>query len=139
VVTAFEVMEHLEDPMQFVTDVLLQEKSDTFIFSTEPFDGEPPRVDQWWYYSVETGQHIAFFQKKTLEIMASKLGMRFYSAGGIHVFTKKNISPLILRLSVSKLSVLLAPVIRRLLGSRILSDNQFMINKLKDIQQVTNP
>jgi hypothetical protein len=136
VVTAFEVMEHLEDPLQFVVDVLLEAKSDTFIFSTELFDGEPPTVDQWWYYSVETGQHIGFFQKKTLKIMAKKLDMHFFSAGGIHVFTKRNISSLIMSLSVSRLNVFFAPMIRRILGSRLMIDNQLMINKLKNIKQV---
>jgi Methyltransferase domain len=74
-VTAFEIMEHLEDPLTFVKEALAQTQSDTFIFTTEIFEGRPPIPGDWLYYSFETGQHIAFFQYKTLEIMANKLGL----------------------------------------------------------------
>ena len=135
-VTAFEVMEHLENPVQFITDALSQAKSDTFIFSTELFEGERPPDEQWWYYSFETGQHIAFFQNKTLAVLANKLGMRFYSAGGIHIFTKKKISPLFFRLFVGRMSLLWLFVLRKILESRLITDNKLMINRLKNAQQV---
>ncbi|MDO9206073.1 MAG: class I SAM-dependent methyltransferase [Methylotenera sp.] len=135
-VTAFEVMEHLENPGQFVIEALLQAKSDTFIFSTELFEGAPPSVEHWWYYSLETGQHIAFFQRKTLEILAKKLGMRFFSANGLHMFTKRNISPLLFRLCVGRASSVMEPLVRKLLKSRLILDNQLMINKLRNGQEV---
>jgi len=36
------------------------------IFTTELFEGTPPAPSHWWYYSFETGQHIAFFQRRAL-------------------------------------------------------------------------
>lgn len=135
-VTAFEVMEHLEDPVRFIADALSQAKSDTFIFSTVLYEGAPPSVDKWWYYSLETGQHIAFFQRKTLEILAKKLGMRFFSAGGLHIITKKSISPLFLKLFLGRVGAFFVLILRKLLVSRHMLDNKLMINKLRHARQV---
>jgi predicted RNA-binding Zn-ribbon protein involved in translation (DUF1610 family) len=135
-VTAFEVLEHLEDPVQFITDALSRSKSDTFIFSTELFEGAPPPVNEWWYYSLETGQHIAFFQRKTLEILAKRLDMRFFSAAGMHIITKKSISPLFLMLLSGKLCAFLAPIVRKMLVGRHGSDNKLMIEKVRRDRQV---
>jgi hypothetical protein len=61
--TAFEVMEHLEDPLAFIQDALETAQTDTFIFTTELFHGTPPGPGEWDYYAPETGQHIAFYQQ----------------------------------------------------------------------------
>lgn len=135
-VTAFEVMEHLVDPVQFILEALSKAKSDTFIFSTEIYEGTPPPADQWWYYSLETGQHIAFFQKKTLRALANRLDMRFFSAGGIHVLTKKNISSLAFRLFAWKTSVFFVPMLKYVLKGRHDADHKLMVSRLRSAQQV---
>lgn len=133
-ITAFEAMEHLEDPVKFITDGLSQSKSDTFIFSTVLFEGAPPPPDQWWYYALETGQHIGFFQRKTLETIGKRLGMRFFSAGGLHILTKKNISPLLLRICVSRASSFFSHLTNKALGGKVWSDHLLMIDRINNSQ-----
>ncbi|MGB9150211.1 MAG: class I SAM-dependent methyltransferase [Burkholderiales bacterium] len=133
-VTAIEVMEHLVDPVSFVQETLANAQSYTFIFTTELFEGAPPDPDQWWYYSFETGQHIAFYQRKTLEALAQRIGLNFYSAGGIHIFTKAHLSRGKLNISVSRFSLLLAKWAQHSLGSKLIPDHQLMVerSRIKD-------
>jgi hypothetical protein len=103
-VTAFEVVEHVEDPVAFIEHAMSRGASDTLVFSTELFDGEPPRPGRWWYYTPETGQHISFFQRKTLSVLAERLGVRFYTAGSVHVFSKRRLNLFAFRLSMSAMA-----------------------------------
>lgn len=83
--TAFEVFEHLSDPLPEISQMF--ELSDTIIFSTEII---PDKVDfsHWWYVSPSTGQHIAFYSIKSLEKVASNFGKYFYSNGkNMHVLS----------------------------------------------------
>ena len=91
-VTAFEVLEHVPDPLSFVTESMAQAKSRTMIFSTELFDGVPPQPESWWYYAFETGQHVSFYGRRTLQAIAEKLGLNCYSSGSIHLLTDKKIN-----------------------------------------------
>lgn len=122
-VTAFEVMEHLEDPIHFVSEALSHAKTDTFIFSTLLFDGKPPRPADWWFYSLETGQHIAFFQHRTLLTLANRLNMRYYSIGNIYIFTRKILSSSMLKLCAGKCSYFLDKIAKKRLGSRVMADH----------------
>lgn len=94
VVTAFEVLEHVLDPIKFVSEAIRQTQADVFIFSTELFEGIPPKPEGWWYYAFEIGQHIAFYQDKTLHFIADKLGLNCNSFGQIHLFYQKKYTKL---------------------------------------------
>jgi hypothetical protein len=127
-VTAFEVMEHLHDPLGFIKETLSHSKSRTLIFSTELFSGEPPAPGSWWYYTFETGQHISFYQKKTLQVIGDKLGLNFYSSGGIHIFTDKKINRLVLRvLTYSRVSRLLLLIPKKLMVSKTMADHLYIM------------
>ena len=79
----FEVLEHLVDPISFLNDAFNEHKCRTLIFSTEVFEGSIP--DQsWWYYTFETGQHITFYQVKTLQMLAKKIGCQLYTLPKSH-------------------------------------------------------
>ena len=91
-VTAFEVLEHAVDPRRLVEDALAAAGTDTLILSTELYTGPLP-PDDWWYFSRETGQHIAFFRRDTLERLAQTLGMRLLSHGSLHLLSRRAISP----------------------------------------------
>ena len=47
-----------------------------------------PQHNEWWYYAPTSGQHIAFYSKSTLEFLAKKYNLFFYSTGFLHLFTK---------------------------------------------------
>lgn len=88
-VTAFEVLEHLVNPLKDITAILAY--SDNLFFSTELV---PAAVTQdWWYFSLETGQHVSFYTLDALRAIARKFGRQFYSDGqGRHLFTTKELS-----------------------------------------------
>ena len=91
-VTAFEAIEHMQDPLGFVRGCLERSRTRTLIFSTELFEGaEPPR--DWWYFAFPTGQHISFFSRRTLEQLAARLGVTFLSHAGLHALTSRDIAP----------------------------------------------
>ena len=58
--------------------------------------------DNWWYIMPETGQHIALYSVKSLEILTQKMGLNFFTNGkNFHPFTKKKINSFIFRLMMS--------------------------------------
>lgn len=127
-VTAFEVMEHLPDPIAFVAELLENSGTDTIIFTTELFKGEPPAPNAWWYYTFATGQHITFYQKSTLEVIGKRFGLQFYSSGLLHIWTRAKVNPLALRvLSTLPVASLLTVLPRLGLKSRIWSDHEKLI------------
>ncbi len=87
-VTAFEVFEHLTDPLTEIKQML--QFSDNLLFTTELQPSNINSVTDWDYFSTETGQHIAFYNIESLKYIAEKLGYNFYTDGSfIHLFTKK--------------------------------------------------
>lgn len=99
---AFEVIEHLSDPVEFLRDSFSKYSTKTILLSTNTYQGIPEKT--WWYYSFESGQHISFYQKKTLSILAEKNGCRLHSLNdSIHVITDKKITSLRLLLIHNKL------------------------------------
>jgi len=129
VVTAMEVMEHLTDPASYIDEILASAGAETLIFSTELFNGAPPTVD-WYYYTFATGQHVAFYQRRTLQSLADRLGLDFASAHGLHVFSKKPVNEVLLYAATGWIATALVPLIRFSLGSKTMSDYRLMLKKL---------
>jgi hypothetical protein len=87
VATSFEVFEHLADPLPEIQKML--EYSDNLLFSTELVPDGVTKPEQWWYFALETGQHVAFYTTASLQYIANKFGKHFYSNGqNVHLFTK---------------------------------------------------
>ncbi len=123
-VTAMEVLEHLTDPAEYIKKTLASADADTLIFSTELYKGAPPEPKEWWYYSLPTGQHIAFFQHRTLQHLASNLGLNFYSANGLHIFTKRNLNATWMGIITgARFSNLSAILLGRLMRSKTMDDH----------------
>ncbi len=88
--TAFEVFEHLVDPINEVEKMLTYSRN--ILFTTEIVPVPAPKPDEWWYYGVEHGQHISFFTVQSLELIARKFSLNFVSDGRYcHLFTEKKI------------------------------------------------
>lgn len=102
VITCFEVFEHLEKPKNEIKKML--QFSDTIIFSTSLTDHEFKKsgadgLKNWWYISEETGQHISLYSYKSLQILAQKFGLNFYSNKyNLHILAKKKINPFVFSL-----------------------------------------
>ncbi len=128
-VTAFEVLEHIEQPESFIVSALDLAQTDTFIFSTELYANKPPFSDEWWYYAFETGQHISFYQLKTLKFIARKLEMSLYSFNNFHMFTKQQFSHKKFQLCMGRLGKLISLIIQRRIKSRTMTDHKMMLHE----------
>ncbi len=127
-VTAIEVLEHLTDPVAFIEEALATSGAQTLLFTTELYEGPPPDPAAWWYYSFGTGQHIGFFQRRTLQALGARLGLHLASANGLHVLSKERVSERVLALATGRLASRLGPWwIRRRLGSRTMSDHNLLL------------
>lgn len=97
VVTAFEVFEHLDNPLEEINKMMQMGKS--VLFSTElvPNNGVLSAND-WWYIMPETGQHIAFYTISSLEEIAKIYSCNLYSnKKNIHLLTPKKINKFIFK------------------------------------------
>ncbi len=92
-VTCFEVLEHLDNPISEMEKILTH--SNSILFSTELQPSQPLHTaGDWEYLAPDTGQHIAFYTEKALSVMARKFGLNFYTDGkNIHLFTNKKLHP----------------------------------------------
>ncbi len=95
--TAYEVFEHLPEPAEELKEML--KYSDNILFSTELVPSGYPKPGEWWYYATDHGQHVSLYSKKSLQVLAEKYGLNFYSNGkNIHLFTGKKINGLLFKL-----------------------------------------
>ncbi|SJN57338.1 hypothetical protein VR7878_02254 [Vibrio ruber DSM 16370] len=103
VLLAFEVMEHLSNPIEFLSENIDKYNPDLLIFSTQTFIDNPPL--NWWYYSFHTGQHITFYQQKSLAILANKFNLKYYMINdSYHIFSRNKINSVKLFFMKNKIS-----------------------------------
>jgi hypothetical protein len=123
-VTAFEVFEHLVDPVAGLDEILSYSRN--ILFTTDLLPEPTPKPDQWWYYGLEHGQHVSFYTRKSLEILAAQKGLNFYSNGAtVHLLTEKKLSSgLFFLLARRKSAALLAPLLKH----RSLLEEDFRIS-----------
>ena len=120
-VTAIEVLEHLADPHQFIQQAIDRHHPQLLVFTTVLFEGEPP-PPTWWYYLPNTGQHISFYQRSTLQRLADRSGLHFASYHQIHVMAREPITALTLRFLMGKWGWLVDRRLRRRLSSLTRTD-----------------
>ncbi|HEU0294629.1 MAG TPA: class I SAM-dependent methyltransferase [Anaerolineales bacterium] len=125
--TAWEVFEHLVDPLAEIEKMLGY--SNNIFFSTILLPQYPKPLDEWWYYGLEHGQHVSFYSRETLQFIAQKYDLGLvYSDGTTHLMGTKPIHPLKLSLTFGRYFSLF----RRILLSR----SPVSLLK-KDFQQIT--
>lgn len=113
VITSFEMLEHLPNPMEMFERLF--SLSDTLICTTEIIPHHPPKIKEWWYYATESGQHIAFYTKESLQVVANKFGKNLYAKHGIIIFSSKDIPSKKINLTFNhpKLAKLVLPLTDR--------------------------
>jgi 2-polyprenyl-3-methyl-5-hydroxy-6-metoxy-1,4-benzoquinol methylase len=89
-VTAFEVFEHLENPLAEIEQMFGY--SNSILFSTElQPDMKFTTAADWWYFVPESGQHIALFSKESLKEICSIFNCNLYSNGNtLHLLTRRS-------------------------------------------------
>lgn len=119
--TAFEVLEHVPDPPAFVSELIRTHGVSTLIFSTQTYSGGVPDKD-WWYYAFDTGQHISFYEPRTLAALGRRLGLQYCSSPRMHVLTDRPERFRRIALLTGHLAFPAALYIRSKLGSRTIAD-----------------
>jgi hypothetical protein len=111
-VTAFEVFEHLAQPIDEIQQML--QFAPSVFFSTVLLPPDQPKPQEWHYFGLDHGQHISIYSRKSLEIIGERFGLHLYSNGhSYHLLTNKSISPLLFRLAISnKFSKMLNTLVR---------------------------
>lgn len=110
--TAAELLEHLVDPMQTLSE--LGKLSENILFTTRLLPDTLPRLDEWWYYGLEHGQHISFFSRKSLQILAESNGFVLQSNGvNLHLFCRKKMPNRLFKLVTHPLLCRFASVLNR--------------------------
>lgn len=92
IITAFELFEHLPNPLDEIKKMF--EFSDTILFSTElqPAD-ESNKLADWWYLIPEVGQHISFYTISSFLEIAKVFGAQYFSDNkSLHILTKENLT-----------------------------------------------
>lgn len=125
-VTAFEVLEHVSDPIAFIKENMAFANTDTFICSTVLYEGIVPKPHQWWFYAHETGQHISFYNNNTLSVIANNLKLNFCSQGYIHIFSKRRISEISLKILLGPLNEIFTYLLYLLMDSKTMTDHEYL-------------
>ncbi len=97
-VTAFEVLEHLVNPLADLEELMAH--APNVLVSTVLVPEPVPALDQWWYFLASSGQHVSFYTPKALQIIAERFGRHVQSAGPYHLFTPEPVSSLRYRLAM---------------------------------------
>jgi hypothetical protein len=125
VMTCFEVFEHLPDPMSSISQMLTLSKNVFFTTELLPADA---KVKDWWYLAPESGQHISFYSRKTLQVIAQKLGLHLVSDGhSYHLLSKNPVSETLFRKIAEdrRLARIIRKVVRRRLKRGSLLNDDF--------------
>ena len=130
-VTAFEVFEHFAEPIKEIESML--QFSGSILFLTELSPSTLPKPGEWWYYALESGQHISFYSYRTLKYIAQKYNMNLCSnSKNYHLFTKnRKINNKLFSLLLKFRRFGLFFYVKKMMKSLTVDDMNFLISKMK--------
>jgi hypothetical protein len=118
IVLAFEVFEHFENPL-IDLEALFNFNPDVLITSTSIFEGQN---SDWWYLTPESGQHIFFYSKAALELIADRFGYTLLICSGYILFIRADLATsvktAVLRVLLHKVTLRVVSAVMRLLPTR---------------------
>jgi Methyltransferase domain len=120
-VTTFESFEHFSNPLKEIETMFLFSKN--IIFTTDLLPSPVPKPEEWYYYGLHHGQHISFYSNRTLEFIASKYNLNYYSIGSLHFFTEKKIEPALIKLFLKLKKIGLFLFVKKNMISRTTGDS----------------
>ncbi|HBE42539.1 MAG TPA: methyltransferase type 11 [Bacteroidales bacterium] len=129
-ITAWECFEHFEDPMEDLKKMVSISRN--ILFSTELLPEKIPNPETWSYYGFEHGQHISFYSHQTLEYLARKFDLNFYSQNNIHFFSENKMNNTIFKILWYSSHFGLDIIVKCALKSKTLEDmegNKKLFNK----------
>lgn len=91
IVTAFEVFEHLPDPVREVERMLTL--GNAILFSTEVQPSADVKPETWWYFMPDAGQHVSLYSRASLQALANRFGLFYnYNDNDLHLFSRHKIN-----------------------------------------------
>lgn len=122
-VTAFEVFEHLSEPLGGVQEMF--EYADTLIFSTRLLPAWGTLPDAWWYFTPDTGQHVSLYSRESLQFIARRFGVHLSTNGvSLHILSQRRIpGPIMNALSFRPFASTVAGLLN--VGRRSLLDQDY--------------
>jgi hypothetical protein len=127
--TVIEVLEHVYNPVDFLLSSTSRYRPQCIIATTQLLPCAVPPHD-WNYYQFSTGQHIGFFSERSLGVLAERIGYRFTTKRGLHVFSNNPRHHALLPIATSRLHRIARPMLTRVLKSRTLPDHDALVAAL---------
>ncbi|TFY90071.1 class I SAM-dependent methyltransferase [Pseudomonas kairouanensis] len=132
IVLGFEVIEHFASPASDM-EMLFKYQSDVILLSTELYTSQ---LDDWWYLVPDSGQHIFFYSKHSLQILAEKYNYAVLDSGGFILFVKYDVSAFKKILAKCLLKTRVCRVLKVLMGllpaRGVAKDHALQIERIKD-------
>lgn len=125
IITAYEVFEHLSNPMKDLEEIF--SFGNNIIFSTSLIPDNVKKINDWWYFCTETGQHISFYTKESMKKIANNFGVNYMGYGDVHILSKEKISAMLFFLSY-KMPAVVNFFLRR--DSYLMKDYEIIRNRI---------
>jgi hypothetical protein len=111
--TAFELFEHLVNPLMEIENMLTY--SSNIFFTTELLPVPAPQPEDWSYYGLDHGQHVSFYTRRSLEVIAERFSLNLFTDGKVrHLLTQKDINPFLYNIAATyKVAALMSPLTGR--------------------------
>ena len=128
--TAFEVFEHLPNPLAEIEEMLGYSKN--LLFSTQLVPEGMQAAGDWWYFAPEHGQHVSFYTVEALKVVAKAFNLFLATDGvGTHLLSQRPVSNRLFRFFVA--NGVQAKLARRLLRRSL----RVKSRRLDDFQAVS--